>query len=77
MDKDYKFNIEMYKTVRRNIKKFRELKGLTLAELSNYADIKEDYLNDLENLKDNLTISIYDLYKISVILEASINKFFE
>ncbi len=77
MDKDYKFNIEMYKTVRRNIKKFRELKGLTLAELSNYADIKEDYLNDLENLKDNLTISIYDLYKISVILEVSINKFFE
>lgn len=77
MDKDYKFNIAMYKTVGKNIKKYRELKGLSLDKLCKYADIKEEYLNDFENLKDNLTISIYDLYKISVILDVSIDKFFE
>jgi len=30
-----------------------------------------------ENLQDNLIISIYDLYKISVVLNVSIDKFFE
>ena len=66
----------MYKTVANNIKKYREQKGLTTKELSNYTEIKEEYLNLLETKPDNCTISIYDLYKISVILETSIEKFF-
>jgi len=77
MNREFKFNNEMYKTVGKNIKKYRKLKNLSLKKLSEYADIKEDFLNDFENLQDNLIISIYDLYKISVILEVSINKFFE
>ena len=79
MDKffiEYEFNKSMYKTVANNIKKYREQKGLTTKELSNYTEIKEEYLNLLETKPDNCTISIYDLYKISVILETSIEKFF-
>lgn len=76
MDIKYKFNQEMYKTVGKNIKKYRELKGLSIDELCEYAEIKKEFLNDFENLKDGLSISIYDLYKISVILDVSIDKFF-
>lgn len=77
MDKSYKFNKEMYKTVGKNIKKYRILKKLTLEELSSYAQIKREFLEKFENIEDNLTISIYDLYKISVILEVNINEFFK
>ena len=76
MENKYEVNKSMYKTVANNIKKYREQKGLTTKELSNYTEIKEEYLNLLETKPDNCTISIYDLYKISVILETSIEKFF-
>jgi len=56
MNREFKFNNEMYKTVGKNIKKYRKLKNLSLKKLSEYADIKEDFLNDFENLQDNLII---------------------
>lgn len=68
---------KMYRTVASNIKKYRVEKDISLATLSEYADIEQAYLEQLENLKGDVTISIYDLYKISVILEVSIDKFFK
>ena len=76
MSKDYKFNPEMYKTVARNVRFYRKEKGLTIDELSKYAEIKKEFLQDFELAETNMAISIYDLYKISVILEVSIDKFF-
>ena len=76
MSKNYEFNPEMYKTVAKNIRFYRKGKGLSLDELSKYADIKKEYLQEFELSDTNMTISIYDLYKISVILETSIDKFF-
>lgn len=77
MSKNYKFNPEMYKTVAKNIRFYRKEKGLSLDELSEYADIKKEFLQEFELADTNMAISIYDLYKISVILETSIDKFFE
>ncbi|MCM1053025.1 MAG: helix-turn-helix domain-containing protein [Ruminococcus sp.] len=77
MNKDYNFNANMYKIVAKNIKKYRELNNMTIKELCEYADIKESFLEKLEQAHDDSKISIYDLYKISVILKTSINKFFE
>ena len=77
MSKNYEFNPEMYKTVAKNIRFYRKEKGLSLDELSKYADIKKEYLQEFELADTNMTISIYDLYKISVILETSIDKFFK
>lgn len=77
MSKHYEFNPEMYKTVGKNIRKYRKDKGLGIDELSEYAQIKKDFLGKFELAEDDLTISIYDLYKISVILDTSIEKFFE
>ena len=77
MSKHYEFNPEMNKTVGKNIPKCREDKGLGIDELSEYAQIKKDFLGKFELAEDDLTISIYDLYKISVILDTSIEKFFE
>lgn len=77
MSKNYKFNPEMYKTVARNVRFYRKEKGLTIDELSKYAEIKKEFLQEFELAETNMAISIYDLYKISIILETSIDKFFK
>ncbi len=50
---------------------------MSIDELSNYAHISKEYLQKFELADTNMSISIYDLYKISVILETSIDKFFD
>lgn len=77
MSKNYEFNPEMYKTVAKNVRYYRKKKGLSIDELSKYAEIKKGFLQEFEYSEENMAISIYDLYKISVILETSIDKFFE
>ena len=76
MSKGYKFNPEMYKTVAKNVRKFRKEKGMSIDELCKYAEIKKEFLQNFELADTNMAISIYELYKISVILEVSIDKFF-
>ena len=73
----YQFNNQVYKTVAKNIKKYRNQKNISIATLAKYAKITEEYLINLENLNNDIKISIYDLYKISIILEISIEKFFQ
>lgn len=73
----YDFQTDMYLVVAKNIKKYRELKGLSIKELAKYTDIRESFLKEFEEYKEGLTISIYDLYKISVILDVSIQYFFK
>ncbi len=77
MSKDYKFNPEMYKTVAQNVRFYRKEKGMTIEELAQQAEIKKEFLQNFELADTNMAISIYDLYKISVILNVSIDKFFE
>lgn len=76
MSRNFEFNPEMYKIVAKNVRKYRKEKNLTIDELSKYAEIKKEFLQNFELADTNMTISIYDLYKISVILNTSIDKFF-
>lgn len=74
MDVKYKFDPQMYKIVGKNIAAFRQKRNLAIEELSKYADIKATLLKKYE--KGESTISIYELYKISIILNYSIDQFF-
>ena len=73
----YKFNSDMYKLVARNVNKYMKLKNLTIESLAQFTEISEKFLDKFLNNNDNTAISIYDLYKISVILEVGMNVFFE
>ncbi len=77
MRKTYEFNLEMYKTVALNVGKYRKEKRYSIDELCKYAEIKKEFLQEFELADKNMPISIYDLYKISVILDVNISKFFE
>ena len=76
MKTKYNFNLQVYKTVANNINKFLKEKNMSTRELASLAQIKQDYLEEFLNFQKDLTISIYDLYKISIILETNINNFF-
>ena len=76
MKTKYNFDLQVYKTVADNINKYLALINISNEELATIADIKLDYLSKFLNYNPNLTISIYDLYKISVILDTNINNFF-
>lgn len=73
----YEFNPDMYSLVAKNVTKYMKLKNLTITDLAKYTDISEKFLNKFLNDNANTIISIYDLYKISVILEVGMNVFFE
>ena len=64
----------IYNIIAINIKKY--MKDITISKLAYLTNINEDKLCKFINNKHG-EISIDDLYKISVVLNVSINKFFE
>lgn len=72
---NYQFDPEMYKIVAKNINKYCELKSISLSDLAKYTEISESFLEKFCGGKD-ISISIYDLYKISVVLDVNISLFF-
>lgn len=65
-----------------NIKKYRKLynkthKPLTQEQLAELINVSVSLISSLESQKTNKGISINNLYKISIVLETPINKFFE
>ena len=60
-----------------NIKKYRKQKGLTQKALAKSADITTPLIGALESPNLCQGISIYILYKISKVLNVTIDKFFK
>ena len=73
----YKFNLKMYRTVASNITKFMKIKKVSLEDLCTNAEIKAQFLAKFLQKDSNLKIAIYDLYKISIVLDVNINEFFK
>ena len=72
----------IYKTIGKNIKKYRQLyninnKKLTQQELANKVGVSTSLIGGLESNKTNQGISIYNLYKISKVLKIPIEKLIE
>ena len=77
MNTKYNFDTRIYKTVAFNVKKYMDEAKMSIKDLAELTEIKESFLQKFLNNTENLPISIYDLYKISVILNISINNFFQ
>jgi len=65
---------EIYKRIGKNIKKYRKEnnKKLTQKELAKKVGVCTSLIGSLESNKINRGISVYNLYKISKVLEISI-----
>ena len=73
---------ELYKIIGKNIKKYRKIYNknggrMTQERLAEEADVSVSLISSLESEKTNKGISIVNLYKISIILGVSIDKFLE
>lgn len=68
---------ELYKTIGRNIKKYRSAAHLTQSELAEAVDISLSYLSKIEAVGCNKSLSISVLNQIANTLNVDITKFFK
>jgi len=67
------FDTDIYNTIRKNIKKYRKLKGLTSEELSEMVNLSHEFIRQIESEKLAYNFSVDTLYKIAVALDVSID----
>ena len=77
----FKNEKELYSIIGKNIRYYRKLyslnkKELTQESLAEIANVSTSLIGNLESKKTYQGISIYNLYKISVLLDVPIDKFF-
>lgn len=67
------YDTDIYNTIRKNIKKYRKLRGLTSEELSEMVDLSHEFIRQIESEKVAYNFSVDTLYKISIALDVSID----
>ena len=75
--RDFKFNSNIKENISKNIKKYRLLNGITQEQLALDVGKSYDFIRRLEFKKGEIGCSLDTLYKISVVLNTRIDKFFE
>ena len=75
--REFEFDKEIRKKISINIRKYRKLMGFTQEQLALDIGVSYDFLRRLEFKKGEVGCSIDTLYKISVVLNTRIDKFFE
>lgn len=75
--KQDKNDYTVYDIIRRNIKKYRKEKGITSAQLAEMVGLSRDFIRQIESEKTRYNFSVETLYKISVALDVSLDKFVE
>lgn len=75
--RDFKFDENFLETIATNVRKYRKLAGITQEQLAVDISISSDYVRRFESQKGREGISLKTLYKISVVLNTPMDKFFE
>ena len=75
--KHYEFDPNIKAIICQNIKKYRNIKNVSLMELAEAVDVTPEHLKRIESVNDRNNISLITLYKISIVLNVSIDKFFK
>ncbi len=74
--RDFEFKNDIKKRISKNIKKYRLKAGITQEQLAVDIGLSYDFVRRLEFKKGKVGCSINTLYKISVVLDTRIDKFF-
>ncbi len=77
MEEYEKYNPNIKSTICQNIKKYRKQKNVRIIDLAEKLDVSVNHLKRIESVNDRNNISLITLYKISIILNVRIDKFFE
>jgi transcriptional regulator with XRE-family HTH domain len=75
--REFNFNENIMETVAYNVIKYRKINGITQEQLAIDIGVSPEFLRKFESKKGAEGLKIINLYKISVVLNTSIEKFFE
>lgn len=67
------FKTNIYDIIRKNIKKYRNERGLTSAQLAEMVDLSHDFIRQIESEKTAYNFSVDTFYKISVALNVTLD----
>ncbi len=75
--RDFNFDENIIKTIAYNVIKYRKLSGITQEQLAIDIGVSPEFIRKFESTRGSEGLSLMSLYKISVVLNVSIDKFFE
>ena len=75
--RDFEFNNEIIKIVATNIRKYRKERKITQEQLALDIDVSPEFYRKFESTLGSEGISLNNVYKISIVLDIRIDKFFE
>ena len=75
--RNFEFDEDIMKTISKNVRKYRKLAGITQEQLAVDIGMSYDYLRRFESQLGREGLSLISLYKISVVLGVTMDKFFE
>lgn len=75
--RDFEFNENIIESIAYNVIKYRKINGITQEQLALDIGVSPEFLRKFESTKGSEGLSLLSLYKISVVLDTSIEKFFE
>ena len=71
------FELDIYGIIRKNIKRYPKQRKMTSAQLAELVDLSHEFIRQIESEKVAYNFSVDTLYRISVVLDVSIDKLFE
>ncbi len=74
--RDFEFRDNIIELVARNVRKYRKIAGITQEQLATDIGVSNDFLRRFETTLGKEGMSLNTLYKISVVLNVSMEKFF-
>ena len=75
--RDFTFDDDIIKTVAKNIRKYRKEKSVTQEQLAVDIGVSPEFYRKFESTLGSEGITLINVYRISVVLDISIDKFFE
>ena len=75
--REFDFDENIIETIAYNVIKYRKLKGITQEQLALDIGVSHEFFRKFESTKGSEGLSLMSLYRISVVLDVSIEKFFE
>ena len=72
-----KYEINIYEQIARNIKKYRNIAGISQAELAERVGVSHEFIRRNESRKGRKSFSVDTLWKISIALDINPGLLFE
>ena len=75
--REFNFDNNIIETIAYNVIKYRKLNKITQEQLAVDIGVSPEFIRKFESTKGSEGLSLMSLYKISIVLNTSIDKFFE